>query len=87
MSKLSKFIVIFVLALIVISNFSYSMRTDVNSYIYANYVDENGNSLTFNDYEDESENTTVTYFIEKDDFTDEDYNMVLDVIYKDMEDE
>lgn len=50
------------------------------------FDDENGNSLTFNDNEDESENT-VTYFIEKDDFTDEDYNMVLDVIYKDMEDE
>lgn len=49
------------------------------------FDDENGNSI-FNDYEDESENT-VTYFIEKDDFTDEDYNMVLDVIYKDMEDE
>ena len=51
------------------------------------FDDENGNSITFADYEDEAENTTVTYFIEKDDFTDEDYNMVLDVIYKDMEDE
>lgn len=51
------------------------------------FDDENGNSLTFNEDEDEDENTTVTYFIEKDDFTDEDYNMVLDVIYKDMEDE
>lgn len=48
------------------------------------FDDENGNSITFNDYEDEN---TVTYFIEKDDFTDEDYNMVLDVIYKDMENE
>lgn len=51
------------------------------------FDDENGNNIAFNDYEDEAENTTVTYFIEKDDFTDEDYNMVLDVIYKDMEDE
>lgn len=50
------------------------------------FDDENGNSLSFNDNDEESENT-VTYFIEKDDFTDEDYNMVLDVIYKDMEDE
>ena len=50
------------------------------------FDDENGNSITFADYEDEDENT-VTYFIEKDDFTDEDYNMVLDVIYKDMENE
>ena len=50
------------------------------------FDDENGNSITFADYEDEAE-STVTYFIEKDDFTDEDYNMVLDVIYKDMEDE
>ena len=52
------------------------------------FDDENGNSLSFNandDY-DESENT-ITYSIEKDDFTDEDYNMVLDVIYKDMKDE
>lgn len=50
------------------------------------FDDENGHSLGFNDNDDESE-STVTYFIEKDDFTDEDYNMVLDVIYKDMEDE
>ena len=50
------------------------------------FDDENGNNLTFNDFEDESENTVI-YFLEKDDFTDEDYNMVLDVIYKDMKDE
>ena len=53
------------------------------------FDDENGHSLSFNDNDendDESE-STVTYFIEKDDFTDEDYNMVLDVIYKDMKDE
>ena len=52
------------------------------------FDDENGNSITFNDYEDEAENTADYFiFIEKDDFTDEDYNMVLDVIYKDMENE
>lgn len=52
------------------------------------FDDENGHSLSFNDndYDDESE-STVTYFIEKDDFIDEDYNMILDVIYKDMKDE
>ena len=35
------------------------------------FDDENGNNLTFNDFEDESENTVI-YFLEKDDFTDED---------------
>lgn len=51
------------------------------------FDDENGHSLGFNDNDDDELESTVTYFIEKDDFTDEDYNMVLDVIYKDMEDE
>lgn len=51
------------------------------------FDDENGHSLDFNDNDDDELEPTVTYFIEKDDFTDEDYNMVLDVIYKDMEDE
>ena len=51
------------------------------------FDDENGNSLSFNDNDDDESESTVTYFIEKDDFTDEDYNMVLDVIYKDMKDE
>ena len=52
------------------------------------FDDENGHSLSFNDIDDDDESeSTVTYFIEKDDFTDEDYNMVLDVIYKDMKDE
>ena len=53
------------------------------------FDDENGNSLSFNDNDDDADEleSTVTYFIEKDDFTDEDYNMVLDVIYKDMKDE
>lgn len=50
------------------------------------FDDENGNNITFAEFEDEAGNT-VTYFIEKDDFTDEDYNMILDVIYKDMENE
>lgn len=51
------------------------------------FDDENGHSLSFNDNDDDESESTVTYFIEKDDFTDEDYNMVLDVIYKDMKDE
>lgn len=51
------------------------------------FDDENGHSLSFNDDDDDESENTVTYFIEKDDFTDEDYNMVLDVIYKDMKDE
>lgn len=51
------------------------------------FDDENGNSLSFDDNNDDELESTVTYFIEKDDFTDEDYNMVLDVIYKDMKDE
>ena len=51
------------------------------------FDDENGHSLSFNDTADDESESTVTYFIEKDDFTDEDYNMVLDVIYKDMKDE
>ena len=51
------------------------------------FDDENGNSLTFNGNDEDELESTVTYFIEKDDFTDEDYNMVLDVIYKDMENE
>ena len=53
------------------------------------FDDENGHSLSFNDNDDDNDEleSTVTYFIEKDDFTDEDYNMVLDVIYKDMKDE
>ena len=52
------------------------------------FDDENGHSLSFNDDDDDDESeNAVTYFIEKDDFTDEDYNMVLDVIYKDMKDE
>ena len=53
------------------------------------FDDENGHSLSFNDSDDDDNESesTVTYFIEKDDFTDEDYNMVLDVIYKDMKDE
>ena len=51
------------------------------------FDDENGHSLSFNDDDDDESENAVTYFIEKDDFTDEDYNMVLDVIYKDMKDE
>ena len=53
------------------------------------FDDENGHSLSFNDNDDDNDEleSTVTYFIEKDDFTDEDYNMILDVIYKDMKDE
>lgn len=51
------------------------------------FDDENGNSLSFNDNDEDESKNTVTYFIEKDDFTDEDYNMVLDAIYKDMENE
>ena len=35
------------------------------------FDDENGNSLSFNDFEDESENTVI-YFLEKDGFTGED---------------
>lgn len=41
------------------------------------FDDENGNGITFNDYEDEAENT-VTYFIFKDDFTDEDIEDIED---------
>ena len=51
------------------------------------FDDENGNSLSFDDNDEDELEFTVTYFIEKDSFTDEDYNMVLDVIYKDMKDE
>ena len=53
------------------------------------FDDENGHSLSFNDNDDDNDEleSTVTYFIEKDDFTDEDYNMILDVIYKDMKNE
>ena len=49
--------------------------------------DKNSNSLSFNDNDEDELEPTITYFVEKDNFTNEDYNMVLDAIYKDIENE